>query len=175
MRLFLKRIAFILLIFISTSFVISYGSLWALRQSSFYKPSFLVNDITEKQFDYIVLGSSTGLATLNTKVMDSVLQTNGLNLSMDDTALSSQYLMLQHFLAQGKTTKFIILAPSASSFDANNLNLSDNDYRFLPYINTNYVSDYYGQYASQSAHLLRLSKWMPILGLSYFNVHTFSL
>jgi len=139
----------------------------------FYQPSFLVNDIKEKQFDYIVLGSSTGLTTLNTKVIDSVMQTNGLNLSMDDTALSSQYLMLQHFLAQGKTTKFCVLAPSASSFDAKNVNLSDNDYRFLPYINTNYVSDYFGQYSSQSAHLLRLSKWMPILGLSYFNVELF--
>jgi hypothetical protein len=170
MRLFLKRLGFILLIFISASCIISFGSLWSLRQSSFYKPSFLVNDINEKAFDYIVLGASTGLTTLNTNVIDSVLHTNGLNLSMDDTALSSQYLMLQHFLAQGKTTKYCILAPSAPSFDAKNVNLSDNDYRFLPYIYNNYVSDYYGQYSSQPAQLLKWSEWIPTLGVSYFNL-----
>ncbi|QRM87780.1 hypothetical protein FG167_00610 [Lacinutrix sp. WUR7] len=173
MLLFLKRIGFILLVFISVSTIVSFGSLWALRQSSFYKPSFLVNDITEKDFDYIVLGASTGLTTLNTTVIDSVIQTKGINLSMDDTALSSQYLMLEHFLAQGKTAKFCVLAPSATSFDAKDLDISDNDYRFLPYINETYVFQYFKQYASTRAKLISNSKWLPMLGVSYFNVEVF--
>jgi len=162
-----------MLIFISMSMAISAISLWSLRQSSFYKPSFLVNDIKEKKFDYIILGASTGLTTLNSRVIDSVLLTNGINLSMDDTALSSQYLMLQHFLAQGKTTKFCVLAPSVSSFDTENKNISDNDYRFLPFINTNYVSDYFEAYSSKSAQLISNSKYLPMLGVSYFNAEIF--
>lgn len=153
--------------------IISIGSLWSLRQSSFYKPSFLVNDIKEKQFDYIILGASTGLTTLNTKTIDSVLQTNGLNLAMDDTALSSQYLMLQHFLAQGKSAKFCILAPSATSFEVDNNEISGNDYRFLPFINSDYVSDYYKAFSKQPAPLLHWSKWVPMLGVSYFNAELF--
>lgn len=173
MQLFFKRIGFILLLGIGITMLVSAGSLWLLRQSSFYKPSFLVHDIPEKNFDYIVLGASTGLTTLNTTVIDSVIQTKGINLSMDDTALSSQYLMLEHFLAQGKKAKFCVLAPSAASFDANDPDISDNDYRFLPYINEAYVFQYFKQYTSTRAKLISNSKWLPMLGVSYFNVEVF--
>src|SRR5690606_22404653 len=131
------------------------------------------NTVTENNFDYIILGSSTGLTTLNTSTIDSALHTKGLNLSMDDTALSSQYLMLQHFLAEGKTTKFCVLAPSAASFDAINHDISDNDYRFLPYIHRDYVTAYFKQYTSKSARLISHSKWFPLLGVSYFNTELF--
>lgn len=173
MRLFLKRIGFVLLAFISLSMLISYASLWSLRQSSFYKPSFLVNSVADKDFDYIVLGASTGLTTLNTAVIDSVLQTNGINLSMDDTSLSSQYLMLQHFLAEGKTTKYCILAPSAASFDANPQDISDNDYRFLPFIHRDYVSDYFKSYTGSAASIISNSSWFPVQGVSYYNAEVF--
>jgi hypothetical protein len=173
MLVFIKKTGFIIIIFVGLTTLISLASLWSLRQSSFYKPSFLVNTIQEKEFDYIIVGSSTGLTTLNTKVIDSTLQTNGLNLSMDDTALSSQYLMLQHFLAQGKTTAFCILAPSTKDYEVENNELSGNDYRFLPYITNTYVSSYFRQYSSQPARLLRASKWLPILGVSYYNTEIF--
>jgi hypothetical protein len=173
MMLFLKRIGFVVLVFIGMSMLVSWGSLWALRQSSFYKPSFLVNSLSEKSFDYIVLGASTGLTTLNTKVIDSMLHTNGVNLSMDDTALSSQYLMLQHFLAQGKTTKVCVLAPSVKDYDVRTNELSGNDYRFLPYVNTTYVYDYYKQFKGVDAKVLAYSKWFPMLGVSYYNVELF--
>lgn len=173
MRNFLKRIGFIIIVFIGLSIIISATGLWAHRQSSFYKPSFLVNNVKENQFDYIILGASTGLTTLNTSTIDSIAKTNGVNLSMDDTALPSQYLMLQHFLAQGKTTKVCVLAPSVPSFDAINKDVSDNDYRFLPYINTAYVSNYYSQFDTQRSKLLKASKWMPMLGMSYYNTELF--
>jgi hypothetical protein len=173
MRLFLKRIGFVLLLFFSISMCVAVGSLWSLRQSSFYKPSFLVNSVQDKEFDYIILGSSTGLTTLNTQVIDSVLDIDGINLSMDNTALSSQYLMLQHFLAQGKKTKYCVLAPSAVSFDAKNKDISDNDYRFLPYASVDYIHRYYSSFSSQPAQLLSYSKWFPVLGVSYFNTELF--
>lgn len=173
MHLFVKKIGFVLLIFIGIAMGVAAGSLWSLRQSSFYKPSYLVNAVEEKEFDYIILGASTGLTTLNTKVIDSLIDTDGINLSMDDTALSTQYLMLQHFLAQGKSTEYCILAPSASSFDQLNSNISDNDYRFLPYIQTNYVSDYFKSFSSRPATIIEQSKWLPLFGVSYYNVEIF--
>ena len=173
MRKFLQKIGFIIVIFIGITSMISFASLWSLRQSSFYKPSFLVNQVNDKDFDYIILGASTGLTTLNTRVIDSIANTNGINLSMDDTALSSQYLMLQHFLAQSKTTKFCVLAPSATSFNKTNVDISDNDYRFLPFSNAKYISDYYDQFESKRAKLLNLSRWMPMLGVSYYNTELF--
>lgn len=133
----------------------------------------MVNQIKDKDVDYIILGASTGLTTLNTKVIDSITTTSGINLAMDDTALSSQYVMLQHFLAQGKTTKWCILAPSAPSYDLNTEDVSDNDYRFLPFVNSEYVSNYYNQFDSRRSKLMKASKWVPMLGVSYYNTELF--
>ena len=67
-----------------------------------YKNQFVKNGVKETEFDYVVLGSSTGLTTLDTKLIDEKMYTSGLNISMDDTSLSSHYLMLQYFLSLGK-------------------------------------------------------------------------
>ena len=173
MKPFFKKISVILIISVLLTGIVSFISLKALHKSSFYKPSFLVNKVKQKQFDYIVLGASTGLTTLNTATIDSISGTNGVNLSMDDTALSSQYLMLQHFLAEGKTTKFCVLAPSAPSFNIEKQKLSDNDYRFLPFIDRDYVSKYYQEFSDDQAHILSASRWFPTVGMSYYNAELF--
>lgn len=173
MKAFLKNVGFSLLLMLGLATLISAGSLWALRRSDFYKPSFLANSVTNNHFDYIILGASTGLTTLNTQRIDSLNGTKGINLSMDDTSLPSQYLMLQHFLAEGKTTKFCVLAPSNASFDLKHDGLSDNDYRFLMYVNKPYVYKYYEQFDTKQSHLLQGSKWMPMLGVSFYNAELF--
>lgn len=173
MSLFLKRIGFILLVFTGVSLLVSFASLWAMRQGSFYKPSFLENQVEAPSFDYIVLGSSTGLTTLNTRVIDSVLGTRGLNLAMDDTALSSQYLMLEHFIATGKQAKTCILAASLLDYDVVHTRLSGNDYRFLPYGSRDYVQDYYDSFSGNSARVLSCSKWFPMIGVGYYNAELF--
>ncbi len=173
MKQFLKRISLILIAFFALASIISEGSLWILRKSSFYKSTFLTNTIKDKQLDYIILGASTGLTTLNTKIIDSMLITNGLNLAMDDTSLPSQYLMLQHFLAEGKSAKFCILALSAPSFDTSKDGLSGNDYRFLMYKGRSYVSEYYKNHNGKQANVLYVSKWLSMFGMSYYNTELF--
>lgn len=173
MKQFFKNVLVVSIVSAALASIVSYGSLYALRQSAFYKPSFLANHVSQDQFDYIILGSSTGLTTLHTKAIDSIIGTTGLNLAIDDTGLSSQYIMLQHFIAQGKKAKYCILAPSASSFDVNYQDVSDNDYRFMPFVNEPYVHDYYKRYNSRRAGLLSGSKWVPLLGMSYYNTELF--
>ncbi|WP_053977517.1 hypothetical protein [Mangrovimonas xylaniphaga] len=173
MTAFLKRIGIIVLGIFGVSMLVSMGSLWALREGDFYKPSFLVNGVSTSDFDYIVLGASTGLTTLNTKVIDSVLHIEGINLSMDDTSISSQYLMLEHFLASGKHADICVLASSASSYDAISIHISDNDYRFLPYVSRGYISDYYASFSGTAAGVSGLSKWLPMAGVGYYNAELF--
>lgn len=173
MLLFLKRIGFILLVFTGVSLLISFASLWALRQGNFYKPSFLEHYDETSAFDYIILGSSTGLTTLNTQVIDSVRSIHGLNLSIDDTSMSSHYLMLQHFIATGKMTKICVLSASISDYDQLQNTLSGNDYRFLPYISRDYVRDYYDAFSGSSARILSFSHWVPMLGVGYYNAELF--
>lgn len=173
MNAFLKNVGVILIVVIGLATLLSAASLWALRSSSLYKPSFLVTTVKDDSFDYIILGASTGLTTLNTKVIDSMTNTKGLNLCIEDSSLATHYLMLQHFLAEGKTTSYCILAPSNTSYDLKVNTLSDNAYQFLPYIQRDYVYEHYGQYDSAPAHLLKQSKWLPMLGVSYYNTELF--
>ncbi len=175
MKQFIKHIAILLFAFIAIATIVSFGSFYALRSSSLYKPSFLVNDVLQKEFDYIVLGSSVGLTTLNTKLIDSLNGTIGLNLSMDDTGLSSQYLMLEHFLAEGKTAKYCILAPGIAAIENKDVNFGDNDYRFLMFSNRDYVHNYYENafQNSEAARVSYFSKWLPFVGVSYYNAELF--
>ena len=170
---FFKRLGLVLGAVILISVTLSKCSLWCLRQGEFYKPSFLDSKTRADNYDYIILGASTGLTTLNTKSIDSILNLDGMNLSMDDTDLSSQYLMLQHFLALGKTTSYCVLAPGVINFNTKNVAFSDNDYRFLPYIDKDYVSAYYNSFQNSESRLLYLSKWFPVLGVGYYNLELF--
>lgn len=152
---------------------ISWCSLYFLRNSSFYKPQFLTHEVKKSNFDYIVIGSSIGLTTLNTALIDSLTLKNGINLSIDDTALSSNYLMLQHFFNQRKKTKFCVL--SISNWDLANKNpiLNDNDYRFLPFVSNDYVFNYYKNLEQGFFKPLTLSHYFPLIGVSYYNTEIF--
>src|SRR6478609_7980852 len=97
--------AFVVLVIINA---IAFLSLYSIRRSNFYKPQFIVNGVKENEFDYVVLGSSTGLTTLDTNLIDSLTNKNGLNISMDDSGLSSHYLMLRHFYEHNRTTKYLV-------------------------------------------------------------------
>lgn len=166
---FVRNISLIILVAFIVSNAISYFSLWSLRQSQFYKPAFLVNANKSKSYDYVILGASTGLTTLDTQVIDDNLQTTGINLSVDDTGISSNYLMLQHFLAEGNKTKVCVLAPSVKGYSLSGNRHIQNDYRFLMFINRDYVYDYYHHFSGFQANILKFSKWFPALGVSYYN------
>ena len=173
MKIFIGKISKLILVFLILVSGISYLSLYILKHSSFYKSSFLVNDVSQEEFDYIILGASEGLTTLNTKHIDSILDFEGLNLSMDDTSMSSHYLMLQHFLAEKKKTNYCILVSSPKGFDLQKNNANNNDYRFLMYNDRSYVSGYYNQFSDRKSKIMYYSKWIPFLGLSYYNAELF--
>ena len=173
MKKFLIKIAlygiFILLIVNGIALL----SLYFLGQSQLFKPQFLKNGVKEAHFDYLILGASTGLTTLDTKQIDSTLHTTGLNLSIDDTALNTHYLMLQYFYQQGKTTDHLVL--TVTPWDLGNASpvLSDNDYRFFSEWHTDVVHDYYENISYKGFPVLKYSAYLPILGVSYYNTEVF--
>ena len=171
---FLKYIVLWGLVFGMLAYVLSVGTLWALRKSAFYKPTFVVNAVKKSNFDYIILGASTGLTTLNTKLIDSLTGKQGINLAIDDSGLPNHYLMLQHFLASGKTTKFCVIVPVFDALDVEVNTQSDNDYRFLMFNHTRYVQDYYATLEpKEGLNVLKYSKWLPFLGVSYYSTELF--
>jgi len=153
--------------------LIAFLSLSFLGKSNFYKPQFVKNGVEENSFDYAVLGSSTGLTTLDTKLIDSLSGKKGLNISMDDSSLSSHYLMLQYFYSIGKKTDCLVLAVTPWDLSNENPGLNNNDYRFLSYVQEDCVSDYYKNIESGFFKKLWLSKYFPIIGVSYYNTELF--
>ena len=161
-----------LLVFILLN-AIACCNLYFLRNSSFYKPSFLTNEVAESDFDYIVIGSSIGLTTLNTTLIDSITNKKGLNLSIDDTSIASNYLMLKHFYENEKKAKYCVLAISHWDLAIEKPALNDNDYRFLPYFYEDYVFQYYKTLEPDFFKPLALSHYFPAVGVCYYNTEIF--
>lgn len=173
MKRFLRHIAIYGLLVFAGLNALAWVSLYLLRNSSFYKPGFLTHEVKQNHFDYIVIGSSIGLTTLNTALIDSVAGTKGINLSIDDTSLGSHYLMLRHFYAQGKKTKFCVLAISHWDLANKTPGLNDNDYRFLPFATEPYVHDYYKKMEPGYFKPLALSRYFPAIGVASYNTGIF--
>ena len=76
-----------------------------LRNSAFFKPNY-VTHLNEKNIDYVILGSSRGLTTLDTKVLDSVWGTKGFNASLDGQNILGSVMMLEHLLANNYKLKY---------------------------------------------------------------------
>ena len=143
MKKFITKIALYTFFILLIGNGIAFLSLYVLGKSQLYKNQFVKNGVKEKHFDYVVLGSSTGLTTLDTKLIDKTLNTSGLNISMDDTSLSSHYLMLQYFLSLGKTTDQLILCVTPGDLQNPVNELNNNDYRFLTEVQDTLIYNYY--------------------------------
>jgi len=143
----------------------------ALRRSSFFKPSFLVNSFqVDEKIDYLILGSSRGLTTLNSIRIDEELGLNGINLSMDDTDLKTHTLMLKHFFNNGFKADYCILTLDNSNFEKTQLRLGDNDYRFSPFIQENYVKEHFNTYETIPLKPNSNSRLFPFIKYSYYNL-----
>lgn len=154
--------------------ILSYFSLFMLSKSEFYKPSYLVNHFDKNsQFDMVVLGSSRGLTTIDTKRFDKLMKSKSVNLSVDDTSLPSHFLMLKHFFANGFKAKRVVLTLDTQSFLKSDKVLNDNDYRFAPFLFKNYTHNYYSEYEKENFKKLSLSRYFPVIGVSYYNVELF--
>ncbi|MEW5676293.1 hypothetical protein ABGT15_08275 [Flavobacterium enshiense] len=152
---------------------IAFLSLYSLGKSCLYKPQYVENGVKETAFDYVVLGSSTGLTTLDTKQIDSLTGKKGFNISIDDTSMSTHYVMLQHFYAQGKKTKNLVLTITPWDVADSVPTMSDNDYRFLTNVKEDYVYNYYKEMEKGAFKMMTLSRYFPLFGVSYYNTEIF--
>ena len=139
------------------------------QNSKLYKPSFISNTVNNQKYDYVLLGSSMGLTSIDTKLVNNINSSSGLNASMDDTSLGTHYLMFQHFLASGGHADKVFVVINPSDIANENPKESTNDYRFLPYVHRNYVNEHFKEKLGFK-HYLSLSYWQPFIGVSYYNL-----
>jgi hypothetical protein len=173
MNKFLKKIA----LYGISSFIIlnliAFLCLYFLGKSCFYKQQFIRNGVKDTTFDYVVLGSSTGLTTLDTKLIDSISGKNGLNISIDDSGLSSHYLMLQQFYSSGKKTDLLVLSVMPDDLEIYNPLINTNDYRFMTYLWDKDVKFFFKNMNGKNKWVFNTSYYLPLIGVSYFNSELF--
>jgi hypothetical protein len=169
MNRFLKEFAFNFFAVLMALQAISAMLLFFLGKGTFYKPQFLHNHFKNVSLDYYLIGSSTGLTTLNTSLIDRELNVNGINASMDDTDLSVHLLMIKEFLQYNPPPKKLILCINPWDINKNETEISTNAYRFLTYSNSPHVRAYLKDKDRTSLGILKNANWMPFAAIMYFN------
>jgi hypothetical protein len=149
--------------------IISALFLFFLGKGVFYKPQFLNNRFKNVSLDYYLIGSSTGLTTLNTALIDQELGINGINASMDDTDLSVHLMMIKEFLQDNPPPKKIILCINPWDINKYETDISINAYRFLTYPYSSHIKDYFKEKDKTSLGILKNACWIPFAAVMYFN------
>lgn len=153
--------------------LIAFLCLYSLEKSSFYKQQFIKNGLSETSFDYVILGSSTGLTTLDSKQIDSTFNLKGLNISIDDSGLSSHYLILKQFYDYGYRTNKMILCVTPNDISESTPVINGNDYRFLPHARDKNVKLYFNEMQGDNKWIYQSTPYVPLVGVSYFNSELF--
>lgn len=175
MKIFLVKLLKYSLICLVITNVIALFSIYSIRNSDMFKPSFVLRYFSKenRNFDYVLMGPSTGLRGTDTRIIDSVFQKKGFNLSMDDSSYGAQYLMLEHFLHNGFTTKTLILLLIPERMNTEHEIIYNNEFYFLPYIWEQPVYNYFAEKESGFMKIRSYTKYLPILGVSYYNQQLF--
>ncbi|TNF43590.1 MAG: hypothetical protein EP311_02735 [Cytophagales bacterium] len=169
-RFLLKIFSYLILVFLIGN-IGAWSALKILGRSYFYKPNFIVNHFEGKgRFDYVIAGSSRGLTTINTEEVDRQTGLKGLNISMDDTGLPSQFLMIKHFFESGNQADRVILTLDLGHFEESEQMLNDNDYRFVSYSHRDYIWEYFYTYEKGVIRPLTLSNYFPVFAIGYYNL-----
>lgn len=171
----MKKFIFQIFIYLFITFLVGLGitavANYFLSKSFFYKPQFISNYfLPSSKLDYIIAGSSRGLTTIDTKEIDSKLGVKGFNISMDDTGLPSQFLMIKHFFESGNSARYCVLTLDLNHFEESEKKLNDNDYRFITFSDRTYVHEYYQIYETGIIRPLTWSKYFPLFAYSYYNM-----
>jgi hypothetical protein len=112
-----------------------------LKRSNLFKSTFVFNELKNKTLDYVIIGSSRGLTTLNSKLIDSLTGLNGFNASIDGGGIATNVLMLQHLIHNKVKFKYCIFTLDAIGIADNTYQFSKNTYRFVPFCQESYIQE----------------------------------
>jgi len=135
----MKKFFFILLLF--GVFLSPYIIKQILKRSHIFKSTYIHNQIKNKTLDYVIIGSSRGLTTLNTNLIDYLTGLNGFNASTDGAGLGTNILMFHHLIQNNINFRNIILVLDPIGIDDERAQFSKNTYRFFPFCSEKYFNE----------------------------------
>jgi hypothetical protein len=112
-----------------------------LKRSNLFKSTFVFNELKGKTLDYVIIGSSRGLTTLNSKLIDSLTGLKGFNASIDGGGIATNIIMLQHLIHNKVKFKYCIFTLDEIGIADNTYQFSKNTYRFVPFCQESYIQE----------------------------------
>jgi hypothetical protein len=160
-----KRLTFIGLLFIIL--ISPWLLLGIIKKSNIIKTTYVFNNLTNVTLDYVVIGSSRGLTTLNTNKIDSVISIKGYNASLDGAGIATNWLMLNHLIHCNVKFKYCIFVLDEMGIEDNIYQFSKNTYRFIPFFNYDHIQNEISKFEDcREKFNFRASRFYP--GFSVF-------
>ena len=127
-----KKVIIFILVTIAGFYTLNYTYDYFIRKNDFNKVWWL-DHIKNKEYDFAFLGHSRVYTMIQTDTLEKYWNKKGINISLDGSNISQQYLMLYLFLKNGNTVKDVYYNIDFNEFE-NHLNNEMRVWCFLPYI-----------------------------------------
>lgn len=144
MRRFIKSVAILLFAIFIVFYLLDLLFTDAYKKGSYFKTQWIYS-MTGLHYDYAVLGASRSLTAIDMKVANAKSGLNGINLSLDGTLPTTQYLILKIFLEHGNSTDHLILNVNPWQIGIDSISHFSFP-RFLPFVHDSIVFNFFVDY-----------------------------
>ncbi|WP_187261808.1 hypothetical protein [Pontibacter beigongshangensis] len=169
-----------------TILVILYGIFWVLDeiftstfQAGNYTKTQWLYKMQDQEFDYAIHGSSRAYTTINIEEIENETNLRGINISVDGSNITDQYLMLKLFLEHNNKIDHLYL--QVDPWSANDEYVQRFSIpKFFPYIKEKAVFDHFKTfgadwYAYRYIPFYRYARYNTIWGVHQFFNDAFNL
>lgn len=136
-------------------FLILFGLFWALdllfttvyQKGNYTKIQWLYK-MKHQEFDFALNGSSRAYTTVNIESIEQETKLNGINISVDGSTITDQYLMLKIFLENNNTLKKLYLQVDPWSTNMEQISHFAIP-KFFPYLKEETVFEHFKQFGAK--------------------------
>src|SRR5690554_4090222 len=106
-KLFINILLFLIILF-SIFWILDYAFTTVYKKGDYTKIQWLYNK-KNQNYDYAIHGSSRAFTTIDVGKINSKTALKGINISVDGSTITDQYLMLKIFLGNNNNIKHLYL------------------------------------------------------------------
>lgn len=166
MNQFLNKIVKYTLTFVFTAYILGIVLSSQFSKNNNEKANWILNK-NNQYFDYAIIGSSRVMNMFNTTVIDSSLDTKGINLGYGGAGFKFNYLSLYIFLENNSLQELFLQVDPFELYNSRTYKQPKLDHFFFGYLNDENIFQSLNDYHGQSK--LLVYKYMPIFGMIEYN------
>jgi hypothetical protein len=165
-RFFIQIFKLLIIIFI-IFWILDIGFTYVFQKGNYTKIQWLAK-IKDQQYDFAVHGNSRAYTTVDIEKIEALTGKKGINISVDGSSITDQYLMVKLFLNNNNTIRKLYL--QIDPFSSNTEEVFDFAIpKFFPYIKDPIVFDHFKQfglewYAYRYVPFYRYAKYNTLWG-----------